>query len=105
LSQADGIRRVEYRIAYIALCIDNNEHGMALFSDLKEIPSIDKEYIQFGSAEWFWKRQGNAYALQVEPKRHMKKDRIFVEYNEAVHLEKTRNRFFAALRHLLEKLS
>jgi len=100
LPQSDRIRSVEYRIAYIALCIDNNEHGMALFRDLKEIPSIDREYIQFGSAEWFWERHVNSYALQVEPKRYMMKDKISVDYKEALQLQETRNRFFAALRYL-----
>lgn len=103
LPQSNRIRRVEYRIAYIALCIDNNEHGIALFKDLKKIPSIDTEYVQFGSAEWFWKRQVNSYALQVEPKRHMNKDKIFVDYMEALHLQETRNSFFTKLRHLTQK--
>jgi len=103
LPQSDRIRRVEYRIAYIALCIDNNEHGIALFKDLKKIPSIDTEYVQFGSAEWFWKRQVNSYALQVEPKRYMTKDKISVDYIEALQLQETRNRFFDELRLMLRK--
>jgi len=103
LPQSKQISSVEYKLAYIALCIDNNEHGVALFMDLKEIPLIATEYIQFGSAEWFWKREVNSYALQVEPTRYMNKDKIIVDYKEAVHLQETRNRFFVELRHLLQK--
>ena len=47
------IADVEYRIAYIALCIQNDDLGRGLFHDLSEIPLIDPEYIQFGCAEWF----------------------------------------------------
>ncbi len=43
------------------------------FHDLRQIPAIDPEYIQFGCAEWFWEAQVNSYALQVEPMRHMTK--------------------------------
>ena len=38
-----------------------------LFNALKEITIIDPENVQFCCAEWFWKRQVNSYALQVEP--------------------------------------
>jgi hypothetical protein len=103
LSQSDRIKTVEYRIAYIALCIENSDPGIALFKDLKRIPLIDEDYIQFGSAEWFWERQVNSYALQVEPNRHMKKDKIIVDYKEALHLQETKNRFFAELRLLIQK--
>ena len=99
----NSITRVEYRIAYIALCIENSKLGRALFQDLREIPAIDPEYIQFGCAEWFWERQVNSYALQVEPKRHMTKDRATVDYQKALHIEKTRNEFFAELKKLLQK--
>ena len=97
------IRSVEYRIAYIAFCIENSERGMAFFEDLKQIPWLDPQYIQFGSAQWFWERCPNSFALQVEPERLMTKDKISVDYKEALHLQETRDRFFAELRFLLEK--
>jgi len=53
---SESITRVEYRITYIALCLQNSESGRRLFHDLSKIPEIDPEYIQFGCAEWFWKR-------------------------------------------------
>jgi hypothetical protein len=104
LPVSNSISNVEYKIAYIALCIENSKQGRTLFYELKEIPSIDPEYIQFGCAEWFWERQVNSYALQVEPKRHMTKDRMSVDYREALHLENVRNNFFAQLKKLVQDL-
>jgi len=91
---SDKIKKVEYRIAYIALCIQNSELGMQLFHDLKKITAIDKKYIQFGCAEWFWKRQVNSFALQVEPERFLKRDKAVIDYHEALHIEQVRNKFF-----------
>ena len=101
---SDSITIVDYRIAYIALCIQNSDSGRLFFNDLRKIPEIDPEYIQFGCAEWFWKRQVNSYALQVEPERYMTKDRISVNYKEALHIEKIRNEFLGKLKKIFHKL-
>ena len=103
LPLTDSIESVEYRIAYIALCIQENEQGRELYENLRVIVEIDPEYIQLGCAEWFWKRQVNSYAIQVEPEKHMTKDRAIVDYKEALHIEKVRDRFFAGIRKLLRK--
>jgi len=105
LSVSNSYSNVEYKIAYIALCIKNNNQGQTLFNDLKEIPIIDPEYIQFGCAEWFWEKHVNSYALQVEPARYMTKDRISVDYLEARHIEKVRNSFFTQLKKLIKNLT
>ena len=97
LPNLNSISNVEYRIAYIALCIRNNEQGKMLLQKLKKIPAIDPEYIQFGCADWFWQRQANSYALQVEPERYKRKDKITVNFQEALHIEKVRNEFFRRL--------
>lgn len=102
LPAKDTIAKVEYRIAYIAFCIENSLLGRELFEDLKQIPSIDPEYVQFCCAEWFWKRQVNSYALQVEPDRFKHKDTAIVDFKEALHIEKIRNKFFIQLYKLLE---
>ena len=102
LPVSNNISNVEYKIAYISLCIENSEQGKLIFQHLRDIPSIDPEYVQFGCAEWFWERQINSYALQVEPKRHMTKDRLSVDYREALHIEKVRNRFFTHLKKLVQ---
>ena len=98
-----SIITVEYRIAYIAICIQNNVSGRALFDDLADIPAIDPAYIQFGCAEWFWKTDPNTYALQVEPERYMYKDKAQIEYQEALHIEKIKSEFFSALEKLIYK--
>jgi len=100
----DSMSRVEYRIAYIALCVENNDFGRRLLDDLCEIPLIYPEYIQFGCAEWFWERQVNSYALQVEPQRYMALDKTPpIDYQEALHVQKIRNEFFNELRRLIQK--
>ena len=91
------------RIAYFAFCIDNSESGRMLFDDLKEITAIDPENIQFCCAEWFWKRQVNSYALQVEPDRFKHKDKAILDYKEALKIENIRNEFFVHLNELLQK--
>ncbi|MFC1561115.1 hypothetical protein ACFL4V_01410, partial [Candidatus Latescibacterota bacterium] len=101
LSDSNNISNVEYRIAYIALCIENSDSGKILFHNLSKAPEIDREYVQFGCAEWFWKKQVNSYALQVEPERYKTKDRIYVSYQEALHIEKIRNEFFRELKKIL----
>ena len=103
LPVSDTIGTIEYRIAYVAICIENSASGTNLLKRLKRIPAIDPEYIQFGCAEWFWKQQVNSYALQVEPKRHMTKDTCRVEYNEALHIENVKNQFFNNLNELTQQ--
>ena len=98
----DTIARVEYRIAYIALCIENSDQGRMLLDALEEITVIDPENIQFCCAEWFWQRQVNSYALQVEPDRFKSEDKAILDYKEALKIEKIRNEFFVRLEGLLE---
>ena len=69
---------------------------------LQEITAIDPENIQFCSAEWFWERQINSYALQVEPDRFKHKDKAIIEYKESLYIEKIRNEFFLRLDELLK---
>jgi hypothetical protein len=102
LSAKEIIAQVEYRIAYIAFCIENSASGRGLFEKLKEITAIDPENVQFCCAEWFWKKQINSYALQVEPDRFKHKDTAIIDFKEALHIEKIRNTFFIRLYELLE---
>jgi len=77
--------------------------GKELLGRLEQITAIDPEYIQFGCAEWFWTRQVNSYALQVEPQRFKQKDSCLVAYKEALHLEKVKQSFFIQLKQLIPK--
>ena len=101
LPESDQISRVEYRIAYIAYCIDNSDEGRELFEKLQTITTIDPEYIQFCSARWFWRRQVNSYALQVEPDRFKHKDKVILDYKEALYIENLRGEFFRKFEELL----
>jgi hypothetical protein len=93
---------VEYRIAYIAFCVENSLLGIELFDNFKQITAIDPENIQFGCAEWFWERQVNSYALQVEPDKFKYQDTTMLNYKEALHIEKVRNEFFPRLYELVK---
>jgi len=95
---------VEYRLAYLALCIEDSAAGRELYRELKKTPEIDPPYIQFGCADWFWERQVNSYVLQVEPERHRTKDRVTVGYEEALRIQDVRDRFFFHLNGLLRTL-
>jgi hypothetical protein len=101
LPVSENIANVEYRIAYIALCIENSDAGRQLFNELSRVPVVDTDFIQYGCAEWFWKDYVNSYALQVEPERYKTKDRCSVSYQEALHIEKTRNEFFAEIKRII----
>lgn len=100
---ADHAGSVRYRIAYVSLCIQNGDAGRALLASLGEIPKIDPDYVQFGSADWFWERWINSYALQVEPRRYKNQDEVILPADEARHVQHTRDRFFAALREVLAR--
>jgi hypothetical protein len=97
LPVTDAIDKVDYRIAYICLCVESGAWGKKLLEALDEITTLDPDNIQFCCAEWFWKRQANSYAVQVEPDRFKDQDRAILDYGEAVNLEKTRNAFFVRL--------
>jgi hypothetical protein len=97
----ETMARVEYRIAYIAFCIENSVSGKSFLKRLEEITLIDPQNIQLCSAEWFWERQVNSYALQVEPDRFKEKDSTILNYQEASAIEKIRAAFFVRLKELL----
>lgn len=98
-----AVGQVKYRIAYVALCIENSSLGKKMLSTLSNVSSISPENIQFCCAEWFWNKQVNSYALQVEPDRFKHKDTAIIDLCEALKIEKTRNDFFIQLSALLEK--
>jgi len=92
---------VSYRIAYIAFCLENSRRGQTLRLSLERLSAIDPDYIQFGSADWFWDQMVNTYVLQVEPEAHMQEDEAILESAEARHTQAVRDRFFRELRVLL----
>lgn len=94
---------VRYRIAYVGLCIENCHSGRGLMDSLTAMTAIDPDYLQFGSADWFWERWLNSYALQVEPARYMTRDDVVLSPAEALHVQHTRDLFFSELRKLLAR--
>ncbi|MFH1112750.1 MAG: hypothetical protein V1792_02400 [Pseudomonadota bacterium] len=105
LPVTNTIATVEYRIAYIAFCIDDGESGRELFDDLKAITAIDPQNIRFCCAEWFWGRQVNSFVLQVEPDRFKHEDTAVLDYEEALRIERIRNEFFAHVMRLFKRLN
>jgi hypothetical protein len=95
---------VRYRIAYMAFCVENSRSGREFRAALEALPGIDPEYIQFGSADWFWERYLNSYVLQVEPVRFKMKDEALIGYGEALRIEKVRDLFYKRVEGLLRDL-
>ena len=104
LPATGAIDKIEYRIAYIAFCIENSVAGRGLFETLKEITFIDPANIQLCCAEWFWNKQINSYVLQVEPDRFKRQDTAIIDLKEALYIEKIRNTFFIRQYELLEDM-
>lgn len=105
LTTADNRVRVEYRIAYIAFCIENSVLGKEFFNALNSVVVIDPHNIQFCCAEWFWEWQVNSYVIQVEPVRFKTQDSAVLDYNEACTVEGVRNECFEQLEKLVKNLS
>jgi hypothetical protein len=91
-----GIRSgdLHYRIAYVALCAQNSDRGRMLLEEMRAVQNIDPDYIQFGSADWFWERCVNSYVLQVSPIRNACQDHFEVSLEEARRIERARDMFF-----------
>ena len=99
---AHDVGPIEYRIAYVAMCIENSARGERFRAALAQIPAVDPEYVQFGSPGWFWQQHLNSYALQVEPARFATQDVAIIEHQEALHVQEVRGRFFARLAELVD---
>jgi hypothetical protein len=89
---------VRYRIAYVAFCVENSDRGRAFLDTLSRLPAVDPDYVQFGSADWFWEQWVNSYTLQVEPAAHRFKDQAALATGEALHTQRVRDHFFDELR-------
>ncbi|OGP62778.1 MAG: hypothetical protein A2V65_10375 [Deltaproteobacteria bacterium RBG_13_49_15] len=104
LPNTDTVAIVEYRIAYICLCVENSDSGKKLLEVLSRVTAIDPDNVQICCAEWFWERQINSFALQVEPERFKHQDRAELNYTEALKIEKIRNEFFVRLEEAVETI-
>jgi hypothetical protein len=95
--------KVTYRLAYIALCIQNTAEGRELLQRLNHMPSIDPDNIQFCCAEWFWNRQVNSYVLQVEPDLWKDEDTAILDLEEARYICRLRDGLFIRFTGLLNE--
>lgn len=105
LPLAGDVASVDYRVAYLALCIQEGEQGRSLLADLAGLRSIAPSYVQVGCAEWFWARQVNSFVLQVEPEAFRTRDRIRIGHEEARGAELVRNAVLTALGELVKRHS
>ncbi|NMB77751.1 MAG: hypothetical protein GYA23_01495 [Methanomicrobiales archaeon] len=94
---------IEYRIAYLALCLEDSPEGHRLYSDLEDVAGLDPAFIQFGSADWFWEQIPNTYCLQIEPERMKEEDRGIVSWEEAIRIEELRGPFFERLMAIMHR--
>ena len=92
---------IEYRIAYLALCVQNSDAGQSLMQDLACVDRIDPEFICWGSADWFWERHVNSYVLQVVPPSALTHDHMNVEYTDAVRIESVKFALYKELETLI----
>ncbi|OQX14038.1 MAG: hypothetical protein BWK76_15270 [Desulfobulbaceae bacterium A2] len=92
---------VRYRIAYIAFCLEHSTCGQALRDALADIPAVAPDFIQFGSADWFWERWLNSYTLQVEPAGQQHLDEAILNPAEALRCQEVRQLFCQRLRTML----
>jgi hypothetical protein len=102
---AQGVGDVKYRIAYLALCIENSAAGHHLRDLLEGVSLLEPKYIQFGSPDWFWERQLNSYALQVEPDSLKDKDVATIGTEEALHIQDVRELFFQRIAEIVQASS
>ncbi|MDJ0781336.1 MAG: hypothetical protein QNJ22_05160 [Desulfosarcinaceae bacterium] len=93
-----GPAEVSYRIAYLALCVDNCDSGKRLLALLEALTALSPGTIQLGSATWFWDQQVNTYVLQVMPERFKYRDRAVLPMAEARTVERMRRHCFRRLK-------
>ncbi len=94
-----------YRLAYLAVCLADNQAGRETRRQLIHIPAqVDFTNVQFGSAEWFWEQWPNSYVVQVMPERYKDLDKARIDYTEALELKKIHDNFFVALNKMRARL-
>lgn len=89
------IDKIEYRLAYIAFCIENSSLGREFAQHLENIPlSVNPSLVHFCSAQWFWDQWVNSYILQIMPQRFIDKDNAVIDCHEANKIKQARDSFF-----------
>lgn len=94
---------IRYRIAYLALCLQDSPGGHAMYAELEKIAGLDPAFIQFGSADWFWDQVPNTYCIQLEPERMKEEDSGEVTWEEALKIERLKDPFFAGIMEIMKR--
>lgn len=81
---------MRYRIAYLALCLDDSEHGAFLLELLRQVPQCVGGSVQFGSAKWFRELHNNIYVVQTAPPHCIYLDSCYIDKKEAQYIHKSR---------------
>ncbi len=101
---ARGMAELEYRLAYVAFCVSDDGAGRALRDAVGELMDAEPRFVQFGSADWFWERQLNSYAIQVAPRRARGQDRMTLDGKQARLVSHARTRMFREFAELARSL-
>ncbi len=91
---ARGMAELDYKLAYVALCVSDDDIGRSFRDDIAGLVDAEPRFVQFGSADWFWERQVNSYAIQVAPRKKRKRDRMTLDGKQARLLSHARTRMF-----------
>ncbi len=97
------LENVHYRLAYLTICIQDSPGGREMYADVEALTSLNPDYIQFGSADWFWERLINTCCIQIEPCRMKTEDSGMISMNEALLIERLRPIFFTRLAAVIRK--
>lgn len=85
------VQTVFYRIAIIAFVLEKSKKESMLCHDNRTLTVKCPEYIQFGSAGWFWVLSVKSCQIQVAPEQEKQIDCFWVTYKEALLLENFRD--------------
>jgi len=97
------VETVTYRLAYLAVCIQDNGRGREFYADLEALAEENPDYFQFGSADWFWEGMVNTYCIQLEPERFKAKDSAVISLREALVIEELQKVFFNRLAEIIHR--
>lgn len=100
---ARGKAELDYKLAYVAFCVSDDDEGRALRDEIRGLVDAEPRFVQFGSADWFWERQVNSYAIQVAPRNRRKRDRMILDGKQARLLAHARTRMFREFAELLRR--
>jgi len=101
---ARGRVELEYRIAYLALCLRDDDQGRAFLEAFRGLRDVERMLVQVGSADWFWQRQVNSYVIQVSPRKHKRQDTMTLDGKQARKIAQVRVKLWRELAEMVQGL-